>query len=97
MAKPKAETDVVQVDVDESDTNDLPAIDITVIVHTTDNTNEKVLYKSVDYQMLDNIVATVQSALNTVRTSSMLSLASPDGTIYIFNVDNVTCVEIRRS
>lgn len=70
--------------------------DATLTFHTVDRESQKVRFNGISSGDLDNILATITSAFDSLTKNKSLTLATPDGGIYIFNVDNVTCVEIRR-
>jgi hypothetical protein len=70
--------------------------DLDVYVHTVDKERQKITFRNITFDDVNNVQATIISALDAMARSKALSLATPDGCIYIFNVDNVTCVELRR-
>lgn len=83
-------------DIDPEVEEEVETFDLDVYVHTVDKERQKVVFRDVTFENVNNIQTTIVSALDAMARSKALTLATPDGTLYIFNVDNVTCVELRR-
>lgn len=81
---------------EETVVDETPLFDVSVIIHMVDRESQRVDYKQVKAEEIDEIAATVVATYETVKKNNSMTLVVPDGSIYIFNVDNITCVEIRR-
>lgn len=83
-------------DPEELPSDPVPSFDVTVIVHTMDKESQKIEYNGITANGLEQIITTVNLSHNVIKSNNSLTLVDTRDTLYIFNVDNITCVEIRR-